>query len=294
MKTTKFNFGFAALTLIALTVCVVCGYAFSPEDISAFVSYGHDSTLQVIAMGTGLVPMKIEDLRKEAKNLSSFNGRRTYYTGEGDDLLQFNGDSPDFTGELQNHLEKQFVLSIANANAATRTAVLFAGYLKGNATLAPGQLVQGAFNDKNGNAGLTGNTESEKSIEELLLYLGQIPTRLIAIQMQSDVSAQLQQAFKYQRLNPFKTEPTKILRPSNYRNQDSFQDKLVSFPVDVQIDTLSYMEAPVVGTSTLRLTFFFGTSFNPVLALEKKSARALGNLSYAQQNAANKALLTEG
>ena len=247
-------------------------------------------------MKNSLVPMTLSELREETGKLSYFNGRgnRSFYTGEDDDLLQFNGDSNSFAGELQNHLEKQFVFTIANANAAARTAVLFAGYFKGNATLAPGQVVQGAFNDKTGAVGLSGNTASEKSLEELYQYINNIPTRLIAIQMQSDVSAQLQQSLRYQRLNPFKTEPTKILRPNNFRNQNSFQDRLVSFPVDVQLDVLSLMELTIVPTSNCTLTLFFGTSLNNVVALERKAARALPVVSNAVQAARSTTLLIDG
>ncbi len=287
----KYNYTFGLLT-----IAVLAAIAFLSEGgITPLSLLGFDTDTVSAGMqfaSVGLVPMSLKDLRAEADKLSHFNGGRSIsrYTGEGDDFLQFNGDSPDFSGELLNHLEKQFVISLVNANAATRIAVLFAGYLKGNATLAPGQLVQGAFNDKNGAAGLTGATASEKSIEELLLYLQWIPTRLIAIQLESDQQSQIQQGLTYQRLNPFKTEPTKILRPANYRNQDSFQNKLVSFPVDVQLDTLARLELPVVGTSNLTLTFFFGTSFNPVLALEKKASRAMPNVRTGAA-AAEKALL---
>lgn len=242
----------------------------------------------------GLVPMSIEELRNEASKLSHFNGQRVMrYTGEGDDLLDFNGDGMDFSAELVNNLEKQFVLSITNVAVATRTAVLFAGYLKGNATLAPGQLVQGAFNDKAGLAGLSGATESEKSIEELLLFTQWIPTRLIAIQMESNVPAQLAQQLVYQRLNPFRTEPTKSYRPNNFRNQNSFQNTLVSFPIDAQMDTLGRLELPVVASSVVRLTFFFGTSFNPVTALERKTARALPNVRMGNAIADNALLLNQ-
>lgn len=286
-------FGIMLLSVVALFVFGLAADAHLTA--ASLVGIDADSFSTGLQFATvGLVPMSIEELRKEADKLSSFNGGRIMrYTGEGDDLLDFNGDGSDFSAELVNNLEKQFVLSITNANAATRTAVLFAGYLKGNATLAPGQVVQGAFNDKFGAIGLSGNTESEKSIEELLLFTNWIPTRLIAIQMESNVPAQLAQQLVYQRLNPFRSEPTKSYRPNNFRNQNSFQNTLVSFPLDCQMDTLSRMELPIVGTSTVRLTFFFGTSFNPVTALQRKTARALPNVRVGGAIAENALLLNQ-
>lgn len=224
--------------------------------------------------------MSIEDLKAEAENLSNYNGdRMNFYTGQGDDLLDFTGSINNFAGEFVEHLEKQFVVSVVNANAAQRIAVLYAGYMKGNATLRPGQIVEGAFNDKNGAAGLTGATQSEKSIEELLLYLNDVPTRLLAIKVKSTVADQISQKLIYQRLNPFRTEPTKIIRPDNFQNQDTFQDKQVTFPVNVQLDSQSTIEMPIVGASTCYITYYFGTGINMSQALERKADRAITNIA---------------
>lgn len=238
--------------------------------------------LNIVTMSMGT--MSLAQLRQQADKLSHFNGGRNFaYTGEGDDLLSFAGSIQNFAGELVEHLEKQFVITIVNANAATRYAVLFAGYHKGNATLSPGQLVQGAFNDVNGNAGLTGATASEKSIEELLLFMNAAPTRLLAIKVKSTVATQIDENFTYQRLNPFMTMPTKILRPGNFQNQDTYQDKVATFPANVQIDDQSKLSCGVVGSSTLTLSFFFGTSINLALTLERKAVAAYTNINAAGQ-----------
>lgn len=238
-------------------------------------------SLNLVMVSTGT--MSLSELRKQADKLSHFSGGNYGYIGEGDDLLSFAGSIQNFAGELVEHLEKQFVITIVNANAATRTAVLFAGYTKGNATLTPGQLVQGAFNDVNGNAGLTGATASEKSIEELLLFVNECPTRLLAIKVKSTVATQIDENFTYQRLNPFQTMPTKILRPGNFQNQDTFQDKVATFPANVQLDTQAKLTCPVVGSSTLTLSFFFGTGINLALTLERKAVAAYTNINAGGQ-----------
>jgi len=228
-----------------------------------------------------LTIMSPEDIAREASKLSHFEGRRSInlYTGMDDDLLSFEGDIRSFAQELDKNLEKQFSISVVNANAAIRTALLYAGYLKGNATLAPGELVEGAFNDTGGLAGLTGATLEQKSIEELKLFLNACPTRLLALKIQSTVQGQLNNNLSYQRNNPFKTEETKIIRPKNFVNQDTFQNDQVTFPVDVQLDQLAKMTYPFIGASTNYVTFYFGASLNVMEALEKKAARANGAIS---------------
>lgn len=238
------------------------------------------SGLMTVNMGV----MSLSDLRKEAGKLSNFTGGvHLGYTGEGDDLLDFAGSIQNFSGELVEHLEKQFVITIVNANASRRTARLFAGYLKGNATLAPGQLIEGAFNDITGAAGLTGATASEKSIEELQQFINTVPTRLLAVKVKSTVADQVSENLTYQRMSPFMTMPTKILRPDNFQNQDTFQDKIATFPANVQLDDQAQLLCPVVGSSTLRLTFFFGTSINLALTLERKAVAAHTNINAVGQ-----------
>jgi hypothetical protein len=225
-------------------------------------------------------PLTIDAIEREASKLSHFEGRgnMSFYTGEGDDLLSFEGDIRSFAQELDKNLEKQFTVSVVNANASTRTAEIFAGYYLGNATLAPGQLVEGAFNDINAAAGLTGATQEAKSIQELNLFLNACPTRLLAMKIQSTVAGQLNNNLTYQRLNPFKTEETLTIRPKNFINQDTYQNDQVTFPVDVQLDQLAKLRYPFAGSSTNYVTLYFGASVNLAQYLEKKASKAKSNI----------------
>ena len=130
IKNTSFAIGLFSLVALFVFGCL----ANEGTTVASIVGCNVQDILTIGTSGmafASMFPMSIQDLRAEAEKLSNYTGRsggRMFYTGEGDDLLQFNGDSPDFHGELQNHLEKQFVLSLANSAVATRTAVLFAGY----------------------------------------------------------------------------------------------------------------------------------------------------------------------
>lgn len=262
---------------LALVACALVSHATDP-GLAAIASHTATNitlspdSLFVIAQVPAI--FSAAEINKKAKELSNYNGNMSRYDGSFDDLVAFEGDIRSFAQELDKNLEKQFTVSVVNANAASRTAALFAGYLKGNATLQPGQLVEGAFNDINGNAGLTGATVEAKSIEELLLFLNACPTRLLAMKIQSTVSTQINNNLTYQRLNPFVVEATKTIRPKNYINQDTYQNDQVTFPVDVQLDQLASLKYPFIGTSTTTVTFFFGASLSIQYGLERKFARA--------------------
>lgn len=238
---------------------------------------GTINTQQAVRLGVILTPDVLEN---EARNLSNYRGKKgmSFYDGGGDDLLSFTGDIRSFAQELDKNLEKQFTVSLVNANAATRIPVLFAGYYLGNSTLQAGQMVEGAFNDINAAAGLTGATLESKSIQELNLFLNACPTRLLAMKIQSTVAGQLNQNLTYQRLNPFKVEETLTIRPKNWINQDTYQNDQATFPVDVQLDQLAKLQLPIVGSSTAYITFYYGASLNIMYALEKKADRARVNI----------------
>lgn len=257
---------------------VVATFSETAHAALAAVNFGPEITATTVLAGVPAV-FSAQDIERKAQELSHFNGQMSYYTGADDDLVNFEGDIRSFAQELDKNLEKQFTVSVVNANAAARSAAMQSGYYKGNATLQAGQLVEGAFNDTSGAAGLTGATQEQKSIEELFLFLNECPTRLLAMKMQSTVAGQLNNNLTYQRLNPFKVEETKIIRPKNYINQDTYQNDQVTFPVDVQLDSLSKLLLTFTGTSTTYVTYYFGASINLQYALEKKFQRAKETIS---------------
>lgn len=257
---------------------VVATFSETAQAALAVINFGPEITTPA-AFATGLAVFSAADIERKAQQLSNYSGGVNYYTGADDDLVNFEGDIRSFAQELDKNLEKQFTVSVVNANAAARSAAMQSGYYKGNATLQAGQLVEGAFNDTSGAAGLTGATQEQKSIEELFLFLNECPTRLLAMKMQSTVAGQLNNNLTYQRLNPFKVEETKIIRPKNYINQDTYQNDQVTFPVDVQLDSLSKLLLTFTGTSTTYVTYYFGASINLQYALEKKFQRAKETIS---------------
>jgi len=216
--------------------------------------------------------------RIAAANLSRFDGGdASLYTGEGDDFLEFEGSVQNFAQE--GHENVQFTIEMVNANAATRTAILFPGYHHLNTTLAAGQMVDGAFNDTGGNAGLTASSLGEKTIRELLEYLKYVPSRWVAVKINSTLASQIQSDFTITNLNPFKTAESRHIRPKTFQNQNVNQDKIITVPVNEQLDFETRVTYPFVGSSTTSLTFFFGARMNQAGALRKKARKGKASVA---------------
>ncbi|MEL6558344.1 MAG: hypothetical protein AAFQ94_09180 [Bacteroidota bacterium] len=200
------------------------------------------------------------------------------YIGDGDDMLDFDGEVENFSSETTN--QKQFIIEITNSEPTSKTALLWGGYLSNNNSLAPGQIRTGAFNDKAGNAGLTATSNVEKTIEEFLAYLYLNPTRVVQMRVASSVASQIGNQFTIRELDPFKSGKTDYIRPQNYTNQNTFQDKTVLFPVDnFQFDDQNTLEYQFSGSSTTVITFYCGASLNGAKALRKKARRGIRNVN---------------
>lgn len=216
-----------------------------------------------------------EEIASMANNyVSHYEG----YTGEGDLHLDFDGDNQNFA--LEGSEAKQFTITVANVSGATRIMRLHAGMMIADATNAPGQLTDGAFTDTGGVAGLTGSSAvAGKTIEMLKKFLLWNPTRAVGIKLQSDVSAQIQQSLTVKKWNPFVTDKDLIIYPGNKQNQSVYQDKLLIFDVDFQFGPTFDILYPVVGTSTLTMTIFFGATLSNDLLLMRKAGIGKNNVN---------------
>ena len=224
-----------------------------------------------------------EQLEAEAAELSHYGGDAEYvdlYIGEDDDFLDFDGEIKNFAQE--GALQKQFKVQVVNAATASRTAVIWPGYFKGDSTNAPGQLSDGAFNDTGGNAGLTGSSGiSGKTIAEFFAFLEHNPTTVVQLKIASTVATQIDNDITVQMLNPFREERSQFLRASDYVNQQVYQDKTIVFPVELQLDNQVKLTYPFVASSTTSLIFYCGASLNLAQTLRKKRKRAKRNISAA-------------
>jgi len=220
-----------------------------------------------------------EELELAAAELSSFDGGEGMapYTGQNDDILSFEGDIQNFA--VEGDEDSQFTFTITNAATVTRTALLWAGYLKGNATLAAGQLTDGAFNDTGGNAGLTGSSNEDKTIEELKAYLEHTPHRVIGLKVSSSTTANMSNTLTAQELSPFKQKQSKSIRPQMFQDQNVQQLGIIQMPVNSQFDNYHKFTYPVLASSAVTLTLFFGAGINLGKVLANRAAIGQSNVA---------------
>jgi hypothetical protein len=233
-----------------------------------------------------LTPKELEQL---AANLSNYGGPSTsgmmMYTGENDDMLDFEDQElGNFAGE--SSVARQFTFTIENKNSASvLRAKIFSGYNIHNPTLSVGQMKDGFFKDvaEKGTGtldGLIGSAAGEKEIVELLQFLLQNPSRVVGMKIQSDTALQLENDFVIKDLNPFKQTESRYIRPKNFQNQATFQDKTVVFPCELHLDNQTEVTYSFLPLSRTSITLYFGASLNTAKALKKRAQKAKANINY--------------
>lgn len=175
------------------------------------------------------------------------------------------GDIRAFQGLLT------YQVQLVNANAAVRTARLTPALLGES---APGLIAAGAFNDIDGNAGLTGSTSSPGTIQELIRFISYNPTKLLGMKLSSTDTNQMEQSLNVYVKSPFRQLEQKIVPLGQYNDGNTFNDKktfLNLLPYDLQMDMQADIQVPVYGSSTLNILLFMGPILNPAQILDSKT-----------------------
>ncbi len=203
------------------------------------------------------------------------------YDGSGDDVLDFGGHDGAQSFQLKGHKNRQFTMIIANANAAVRTARIYGGYNQLTPTLSVGLVATGAFNDVDGNAGLSGASgNANKTIEEFLNFLLFNPTRIPAIKIKSTVASQIESVLSVDTLTPFSATTQSLeIYPDNEQNEYTFQDKVAVLATDFQLSNQENAVLPIQPLSTATVTWFAGASYNTASALQTKARKAQRNIA---------------
>lgn len=235
--------------------------------------------------------MNVSDMRAFAnQNFSNYDGFEAY-TGDDDDYVDFGGPNKNFlTSE-----KRIFVMTIANANASTRTAYIIPGlgYVPGRiasinqdgstkvitVNYPHGIPRDAAFPDVDGGAGLSGSG-SPKSIELFFTFIKNNPVHCHQIKIQSSAeSTQIAQQLEVQAQSPFKTLASEVLNPDQYLDQNSYQEKKVTFPVDLVLSGDLTIKYPIMGSNTVTISFFCDALVNPAMTLTTKVAKAKTTLT---------------
>lgn len=166
--------------------------------------------------------------------------------------------------EIEN---EQFTFTIANANAAARIVYLFAGEKSG---IAAGILTDGAFNDVNAAAGLSGTTGNAENIATILAYLKGLPFAVKKIRVTVGSSNQATQALVQSNYNPLaqNLRDTRMVFTDNILQNVPDQ---TTFEIQKEVylsqhDSLKYT---ILGNQTVSFTFFIGLQFKQSTVFQK-------------------------
>ena len=208
----------------------------------------------------------------EGEQYDGYDDEFDGYTGYNDDFVDFGGFNKSFANAADSG--RLFVMTLTNPNAASRTALLCPGYLYYPGSTMNGAVLDGAFNDTTGAAGLTGGG-SPKTVNEFFAFIGTAPVQVAGIKIESTVAAQVSQQLIIEHLSPFKTLEQHIINLGSYQNENTFRDKIVTIPTpNLVLSSHTKIYLPIVGTSTCTVTFLAGAVLNPAAALTKKIGRA--------------------
>jgi hypothetical protein len=214
-----------------------------------------------------------EDLEREANGLSHFDGGLNGYTGQGDSFLDFAGNVQSFA-EIAKEA-KPFIITLTNANAATRTALLCPGLIAN----AAGLVVTGAFNDKNGAAGLSAASGSPGSIEEFNSFVRLFPSLVSGFKIATDSVTQMDQSLTIVKKSPFNSHSSTVVPIGTYASEQNFNTKILSIPRPFFLDAQTLIEYPVLGLTSVTFTLMITTSLNIAKALRDKTSQAKTTLA---------------
>jgi hypothetical protein len=180
---------------------------------------------------------------------------------------------------------RSFTLQITNnatpsgGDNGIRKVAIFAGLDQfvgaGN---VPGLLKEGAFNDANGNSGLTGSTSDVRSILSLQKFLATRPTELRGLHISFSDISQASQSLKLMEDNPFVNNTDKILRASTEFNQYTQNDKYLLYDqLDDVLDGDTSLLYSLMPNVSVTMTFYWGATIDikKLLNYHRANAKAV-------------------
>jgi hypothetical protein len=254
MKSLKFIF--ALFCLIGTTVLMAKGYH---HEAGAFMAIGPIATRSNV----------MADARRRLNNLDGA------YNNNSNALRNADGDyssNPTGYNNIQQMFKaatgkanKWYTITLVNANAAVRNAIICAGLqfrLPSGAYIA-GLIQTGAFNDTAGGAGLTG-AGAPTTIEFLNDFLQKVPSKLLGMRLSTTDTGgtQMAQNITIQPQTPFGQAANYPVSIANFKDDTSFNANIALLPVPVQVDNQTQVTIPVVGLSTLTVTLYFDVFAN--------------------------------
>jgi len=246
------------------------GIFFAPDELASIAKS------QLRFTGTTL-PQHNQTLNFTSQNAMT-QEERDFRLGISNPFLFFGAGNDSFA--VLDQSARTFSIRITNATPQNGTArtlipVLFGGYRGLITNAVPGLMKTGAFNDKNGNAGLTATSTETQSIEDLHALLLREPTELLGMlfRYENNSASQISSKFTVNRISPFTGEDKVItsIQPQISQNPANPNDKILPLSLRGQGIVLGYdkiVEYPILADTSVVITFFFGATFSEMKAME--------------------------
>lgn len=219
--------------------------------------------------------ISIDEMAKEAQNLSNYGGDHSAYDGYGDDLIDFGGGRSSF-GEAALAQDRKFIITVTNGVASDATF-----YLNGGLEVRPGDLglpiADGAFlSVENTALSIVGNPKNYKSFHR---FIQDNPTTVIGFQVSSTVATQLQTSVIITNQSPFNTVQDRSIFLGSAQNEGTFQDKIATIVDHFQLDDQTQVKFTIKASSTMTIILYCSAVLNAARALNKKAETANSNVS---------------
>lgn len=266
------------LTLAIIAISTVATFASSKS--AAVAGKGAAATTVAMAGAFGLARRNnMEALEQEAmSNLSNFNGYESDYDGYDDDMLDFNGEN-SFQNEAASG--RVFTFTITNTGDAEERFYISGGYKYKNQddTIATGVMKDGAFKAIGRSTNTLTAASSPVSVDEFRRFIELNPTRVLAFKLGVSDESQIESmVLEVEKLSPFRKMGTDQIRPSVYRTEGVFQNKIITVPVGFDLNNQIAISANILPGKSVTFTVVCGAILNTAQALENKRNRATKSL----------------
>lgn len=159
--------------------------------------------------------------------------------------------------------------------ARTLMAALFGGY-RGVISAQAGLMKTGAFNDMNGNAGLTATSTENYSIEDFIAIINREPTELLGMlfRYENNSTSQISSKLTISKIAPYSGEERviKSIVPQISQDPANPNDKILPVQLRGAGIVLGYdklITYPILADTSVVITFFLGASFSEMGAMER-------------------------
>jgi hypothetical protein len=199
---------------------------------------------------------QLENTAASAPKYSNY-GEYPVYIGQGDPLLNFQGDTGNFAAAARE--SKIFTMTIANSDTNPHACYLCPGLVPSET----GLVNDGAFNDIANAAGLTGTADpSGGRIKDFVWFIQKFPSVCAGIKLYCANAAQMTQNLTLVKKSPFHQAASKIINTGVFQSMFALNQNILEVEEPFFMDQSSAITYNVLASTTVVISFFIGVSYD--------------------------------